>query len=175
MAGFRKSVLGFNRDDVLEYIKNAQAEYSEKLLNKNRELENAQHEILELVSKNAKLEDELSKYTAKQEEIDRLSHSIAKMHIVANANARAVLEKSAESVAVSSQQASSNLQCAQEATAALTDIRGKLTSCCAEFCEKVDSLFVSLEEVKYNITENSRISEDKIKEFREMFNKVNNA
>lgn len=175
MAGFRSSFLGFNKDDVMNYIKASKEANNQKVNSLNAQIDNANKKIEELTALNEQLKSKIAEFTAKQDEIEKLSQSIAKMHIIANANAKTVMEKSAENMALSQQQVDSNIKCAENAAAALADVRSKLTECCGEFCNKVDTLTFSLDEIKSNIEDNSRQSQDKINSFIETFNKIDNT
>ncbi len=175
LAGFRSSFFGFNKEDVMNYIKSSKEENNKKINALNTQLNNTNKKNDELTSLNEELKSKIAEFTAKQDEIERLSQSIAKMHIIASANAKSVIEKSAENMALSQQQVDSNIKCADDAAAALADIRSKLTECCGEFCNKIDTLTFSLDEIKSNIDENSRDSQNKINSFIETFNKIDNT
>ena len=97
------------------------------------------------------------------------------MHIIASANAKTIMDKSVENLAISQQQVDNSIECADQAADALSDIRSKLTDCYSEFCQKVDSLSISLGEVKTNIDQNNRTNQEKINSFIETFNKVDNT
>lgn len=174
MAGFRSSLLGFNKDDVMNYIKASKEANNQTVNSLKEQIDTANKKIEELNALNARLENKIAEFTAKQDEIEKLSQSIAKMHIIASANAKTIMEKSAENIEISKAQVDSNIKCADEASAALAEIRAKLTECCGEFCDKVDTLTFSLDEVKSSIDENSKLSQEKINSFIETFNKVDN-
>lgn len=175
MAGFRSSFLGFNKDDVMNYIKVSKEANNQKVNALNEQIDNANKKIEDLNAQNEQLKVKIAEFTAKQDEIEKLSQSIAKMHIIATANAKTVMQKSAENLEISKEQVDNNLKCADEAAAALADIRSKLAECCGDFCEKVDSLTYSLDEVKSSIDENTKTSQEKINSFIETFNKIDNT
>ncbi len=168
MAGFKTSFLGFNKDDVMNYIKATKEANNQKINTLNKQIE-------ELNTQNQTLKAKVDEFDSKREEIERLSQSIAKMHIIACANAKTIMEKTAENMSVSQQQVDANVKCANDASLALSDIRSKLTDCYSEFCEKVDTLSISLDEMKLNIDQNNQINQEKLTSLIETFNKVDNT
>ena len=103
MAGFRRSLFGFNSDDVLEYIEkthksfskkqNALNEKAESLANE-RSLSKEQYE--NLMAEKAVVDEKLNAFMAKYDEIEKLSENIGKLYLVAQANAQAVMSSSEE-------------------------------------------------------------------------------
>lgn len=152
----------------MNYIKTSKEVNNQKINSLNTQIEN-------LKSENERLSAQVAEFIAKKEEIERISQSIAKMHIIASANAKTIMEKSVENLAISQQQVDCSIECADLAADALSDIRSKLTDCCSDFCHKVDSLSISLGEIKTNIDENNRTNQEKINSFIETFNKVDNT
>ncbi len=76
-VGFRKSFFGFNRDDVIEYIKNLHETFEEKERNLKEQVaeleaasKNLECEIAELNSKIAEYEEKFSEDTGKHRKED---------------------------------------------------------------------------------------------------------
>ena len=94
-VGFRKSLFGFNSDDVLNYINESHKKFSEKENELNQKIESLDETLAKL---NSQLEDvkaakenveiQLKEYTDKYDEIERLSQSIGKLYLVAQSNAK---------------------------------------------------------------------------------------
>ena len=108
-VGFRKSLFGFNCDDVIEYIEQSHKNFSEKENQLNQKIDTLDNTIETI---NAQLEDvksaktaveaQLKEYTDKYDEIERLSQNIGKLYLVAQANAKSVMQNSAENPHLSS-------------------------------------------------------------------------
>ena len=92
-VGFRKSLFGFNCDDVIEYIQTSHKKFSQKENELNEKIDSLDATI---TSVNAQLEDvkaskaiveaQLKEYTDKYDEIERLSQNIGKLYLVAQQN-----------------------------------------------------------------------------------------
>ena len=115
-VGFRKSLFGFNCDDVIEYVQNTHKKFSDK--------ENALNDKIACLDKtiatiNAQLEDvkaakaaveaQLKEYTDKYDEIERLSQNIGKLYLVAQANAKSIMQNSAENRDIANREVEKNL------------------------------------------------------------------
>ena len=98
-VGFKKSLFGFNCDDVMKYIERSQKSFAEK----EKDLTNQVEELsksLDLSNENyRKLNDEkeliakkLADFSEKYEEIERLSENIGKLYLVAQARKTPALQ-----------------------------------------------------------------------------------
>ena len=92
--GFKKSLLGFNCSDVINYIDKMHRAFSEKEKNFNSKIIGLEKEIdavnLErekLLAEKCELDRQLNEFNAKYEEIERLSENIGKLYLVAQENA----------------------------------------------------------------------------------------
>ena len=101
-VGFRKSLFGFNSDDVIAYIEQSHKKFSAKEKELNQKIDeldgtianvNAQLEDLKVAKAN--VEAQLKEYTDKHDEIERLSQNIGKLYLVAQANAKSIMQNSA--------------------------------------------------------------------------------
>ena len=94
MAGFRRSLFGFNTDDVLEYIEKTHKSFSKKqdALNQKadslaKDLELSKEQYDNLMAEKAIVDEKLNAFVEKYEEIEKLSENIGKLYLVAQANA----------------------------------------------------------------------------------------
>lgn len=175
-VGFRKSLLGFNCSDVIDYIEKARKSRveSENKLNRkiddiNKDLLDSKAQIEGLLAEKAVLTAKLDEFNAKYDEIERLSENIGKLYLVSQANARAVMENSENNAALAEQEVSKNLASIEEAHIALAELRDEINKTSADFIGEVENLMSSLDTTRKQITENAEKIEEAKNEFDEVF------
>ena len=111
MAGFRRSLFGFNTDDVLEYIEKTHKSFSKKQNALNEKAENLANELSlskeqyeNLMAEKAVVDEKLNAFMAKYDEIEKLSENIGKLYLVAQANAQAIMSSSEENLNMSNEE-----------------------------------------------------------------------
>ncbi len=179
-VGFRKSLFGFNSDDVMEYISKTHNEFvqketvlNEKIENLNTELDDAKAQISSIIDEKEQLEAKLKEYTDKYEEIERLSQNIGKLYLVAENNANSVMESAKQSKQISAEEISKNIAVADSTFASLSELKEEITKTSAEFSAKLQELMLSLEATKNNIRLSNLSSEKKIEEYEELLQNIN--
>ena len=97
--GFKKSLFGFNCDEVMNYIENMhkttkenELVLNEKLDDATSKLEASANENAELKAKNELLSAELKEITEKYNEIEKISENIGKLYLVAQTNAKTIMD-----------------------------------------------------------------------------------
>lgn len=169
-VGFRKSLFGFNCDDVIEYIEQSHKNFSEKENQLNQKIDTLDNTIETI---NAQLEDvksaktaveaQLKEYTDKYDEIERLSQNIGKLYLVAQANAKSVMQNSAENRDIANREVEKNLHSIDNAQESLAALKAEIMQTSADFVAKVDTLVSSLssarEQISTNNTESRRLAE----------------
>ena len=180
-AGFRKSLFGFNSDDVIEYIEKTHKVFSEKetLLNEKidelkDELNSAKLQISDIIAEKTKIENDLKEYTEKYDEIERLSQNIGKLYLVSEANANSVIENAKQSRELSEEAVSKSIKCADDTYASLASLKDEIVKTSSEYLEKINSLMLSLESMKNNIYNNNLSAEKSIEEYEELLNSIKN-
>ena len=180
-AGFRKSLFGFNSDDVIEYIEKTHKVFSEKetLLNEKidelkDELNSAKLQISDIIAEKTKIENDLKEYTEKYDEIERLSQNIGKLYLVSEANANAVIENAKQSREISEEAVSKSIKCADDTYSSLASLKDEIVKTSSEYLEKINSLMLSLESMKNNIYNNNLSAEKSIEEYEELLNSIKN-
>lgn len=176
MVGFRKSLFGFNCDDVIAYIEKTHKDFSAKetsLNNKIGELDNTlinvNAQLDEIKEAKAKVEAQLKEYTDKYDEIERLSQNIGKLYLVAQSNAKSIMQNSAESQQMSQKEIERNLGCIDEAHESLTSLKGEILQTSADFVSKVESLVASLDATREQISEKNAENKELSKEFESVY------
>lgn len=178
-VGFRKSLFGFNSDDVMEYIEKThkefvekEVEFKEKIDDLSKELDNTKTQITEILGEKAVLENELKEYTDKYDEIERLSQNIGRLYLVAETNANAVMESAKLSRDISQDEVSKNIACADKTFDSLSSLKDEITRTSAEFTARIQTLMSSLEKTKRDIYNNNNLAEQKIEEYENLLNSI---
>lgn len=180
-VGFRKSLFGFNCDDVIEYVQESHKKFSEKEKELNEKIDNLDNTIATV---NAQLEDvknskaaveaQLKEYTDKYDEIERLSKNIGKLYLVAQANAKSIMQNSAENRDIANREVEKNLHSIDDAHEQLAALKAEILQTSNDFVSKVDTLVTSLstarEQVSCNNTDNRELAE----QFENLFADINN-
>ena len=98
--GFRKSLFGFNTNDVINYIDKMHTAFQDKQTTLNNELEKLNGELSlskenydSLLKEKDEIAAKLNEFEEKYAEIQRLSEVIGKLYLVAQANAKAIIER----------------------------------------------------------------------------------
>ena len=178
-VGFRKSLLGFNCSDVIEYIEKTHKTFKEKEYSLNSKMEKITSE-LELSKENQKrLEEEkaildckLAEFNEKYEEIERLSENIGKLYLVAQANAQAIMENSQNSAQITKEEVNRNLFSIEEAHTSLKELRMNITKTSDEFVAEVDRLINSLNTTREQIAANTDSQIKAAEQFEQVYNSI---
>lgn len=176
MAGFRRSLFGFNTDDVLEYIEKTHKSFSKKQdalsqkadsLAKDLELSKEQYD--NLMAEKAIVDEKLNAFVEKYEEIEKLSENIGKLYLVAQANAQAIMKSSESSLNISCAEVEKNLNSIDEAHASLDEIRANIVKTSNEFVDELDELIQSLVDTKDKILDNNKDAEASLNNFDKFY------
>ena len=178
-AGFRKSLFGFNCEDVMEYIEKSQKSFVEREKDLSEQVEKLSAE-LELSNDNyRKLNEEketiskkLEEFNEKYEEIGRLSENIGKLYLVAQANARAIMANSEKNAGLAAAQVQKNLSTLEEAHASLDELKKNIVRTTDEFVGEVDELIASLNDAREQISSNTVAALSSKEQFDEVYNSI---
>ena len=178
-AGFRKSLFGFNCEDVMEYIEKSQKSFVEREKDLSEQVEKLSAE-LELSNDNyRKLNEEketiskkLEEFNEKYEEIGRLSENIGKLYLVAQANARAIMANSEKNAGLAAAQVQKNLSTLEEAHASLDELKKNIVRTTDEFVGEVDELIASLNDAREQISSNTVAALGSKEQFDEVYNSI---
>lgn len=174
-VGFRKSLFGFNSQDVIEYIDKSHRAFSKKEESLNEKigelkglLEASHEEQKKLEQEKQELDIKLNSFTEKYEEIERLSENIGKLYLVAQSNAQAIMKNAEEEARTTKEEVNRNLISIDEAHEALAMLRSDILRTSEEFNEKVENLVSSLSDTREKIA----LSVDDSLSHKENFDKV---
>lgn len=178
---FRKSLLGYNVEDVKKYIdglfkkisdsdeehKKETTKNKELILELSESLNNANQNIAELISENDKLNAEVEHYRAEKEKIVQLSEVIGKLYLVSKLNAESIITSATSIKRKTVEEAEFNMQIIEEAHLKLQDLIESVNSSSFEYTDKLNSVTESLSETKQSIQKDYRAmhrSEQKLKD-----------
>lgn len=168
--GFRREVLGFNREDVIEYIRSAQTESTkrenelvttvDKLNARNAELIDELREIpklraqLELSEATVrKLSEQVETLNEKRRELQSMSKDIAKMYLVARSNADALRESAKQTRERTAYETETAMHSLEQMHEQLLKIDSAVGAAAEQFTVKMKQIFNSFEATKKAVKE----------------------
>lgn len=179
--GFRKSLFGFNCDDVVNYIQKMHKSFAKKtdMLNEKaeslaKELELSKEDYDKLMGEKAIIEEKLNAFNEKYEEIERLSDNIGKLYLVAQANAQAIMANSQENAELSALEVDKNLSTIDEAHDSLNALRESIVKTSDDFVNEVNNLMQSLDETREKITHNTKTNKQAKEQFDVVYESIVN-
>ena len=179
-VGFRKSLFGFNCDDVIEYVQGSHKKFSEKEKELNAKIDNLDNTITTVNAqledvKNAKaaVEAQLKEYTDKYDEIERLSQNIGKLYLVAQANAKSIMQNSTENRDIANREVEKNLHSIDNAHEQLAALKAEIMQTSNDFISKVDTLVTSLATARKQVSGNNADNRELAEQFENLFADIN--
>ena len=175
-VGFKKSLFGFNCDDVMKYIERSQKSFSEKEKELSKQVEELSRD-LDMSNENyRKLNDEkeiiakkLADFSEKYEEIERLSENIGKLYLVAQANAQAIMANSEKNARLANKEVEKTLSAINDAHESLDSLKKTVMQTSNDFLSEVDGLISSLNEARESISANISADADFKNQFDEVY------
>lgn len=163
-AGFRKSFLGFNCDDVLNYIEKINNDFSIKQRISNEKIEDLENDCENLKSTNEQLSHQIEELNSKlyefekrSAEIEALSEKIGKLYLVSKTNAQTIIENANESSRLALEEVNKNISALETAQVNFEDLKNRAVSGSAlfagEIAELEESLIKTKETIKQNVSE----------------------
>ena len=170
-VGFRKSLFGYNQDDVIEYVKKLHNNFSLKedsfkkqLADLENKINSLNKDLAVLENEKASLSEKLSEYNAKKSEMDRLSENIGKLYMVSQANAKTIMANAEENSKIANMEIEKNVSAIEETHKALEGLKQSINETSQNFTKEVESLMRSLEEAKEKFSadniKNGQVSEE---------------
>ncbi len=176
-VGFRREVLGFNRQDVIDYIRKTQQESSlrenelietlDKLNRRNSQLIDELKKIPELEAKLKiseatvqKLADEAEELEIQKAEAEAMSKDIAKMYLVAKSNAEAIRTSTKESSDLAFYEVNQTIASIEKVHEELNALKQKINDASRKYESDLDVLTASLSNAKETISSTSKKVEE---------------
>lgn len=180
-VGFRKSLFGFNCDDVVSYVEKTHKAFTEKEIVLNEQIDDLKsdngalkEQIAEITAEKAEIEAKLKVFTDKYEEIERLSKNIGKLYLVAKTNAQTVMKEAQESADLARKEAELNITSIINAQESLGSVKENIVSTSAKFASDIDALGASLEETRRKIAMHEAATVKSEEEYRELIKVLSN-
>jgi DNA repair exonuclease SbcCD ATPase subunit len=178
-VGFRKSLFGFNSNDVIEYIESMHKSFVKKEKDLNCTLENLQGELKSskeaynnLLLEKEEIDKKLAEFNAKYDDIERLSENIGKLYLVAQTNAKAIMENTENNAEIATSEVNKNLLTISDAHESLKELRQSIIKTSDDFVAEVDELISSLNTTRQKIAENVDSAEQARQQFAEVFKSI---
>ncbi len=176
--GFKKSLLGYNCEEVSSYIhKTAQenkelvASLNNKIKESNKLIEVKDEQCQNLSNQITELNDQLDFYKAKYEEVKKLSENIGKLYLVAQTNAKAIISAANDASTLAQNEMQNNISLIEQTDTSLLQLKSDLLNISNNFVSEVDKLQEKLNAVKSL----SKIAETEQNEKTENFDAVYNS
>jgi len=147
-SGFRKSFMGFNREDVTNYIEALVKKYK---LSENEllaRIENLNIDLKEASERAEKLQETVNEFEAKREEIEKLSENIGKLYLVSQANAEAIIQNAKQSSSVAGEEVRRNISGIEDTHQRLETLRADVMDAAKRFNDEFMHLTASLNDTK---------------------------
>ncbi len=164
-AKFRKSLIGFNQNDVIEYIKElgSTAKAKEQELNSLLENEKKKNEIL--TKTNVVLGEKLAFFEAKYEELNALCEDVARVYLTTKTSSKIIIDTTKENCDTMQEQVDMNINTLNEVQAALLKLKEQVTQTASVYSNEVNSVSECLTSAKSIIDANKEKTADAINEF----------
>ena len=179
-VGFRKTLFGFNCDDVIEYIQNSHKKFSEKENELNKKISDLDNTIAKVNAQlddvktaKAQVEAQLKEYTDKYDEIERLSQNIGKLYLVAQTNAKSIMQNSTETRDITNREVEKNLHSIDSAHEELAALKAEIMQTSNEFVTKVDTLVTSLATAREKVSQKNADNRELSEQFENLFADIN--
>lgn len=183
---FRTGFLGFNKDDVLNYVhlkdrelKVLSSELNAKIKELEERLEVLKKEHLsdisiidKLTKENSELNIKVAEYDSKTAEIDAMSAKIGKLYLVSRSTAKTVVDEAQANAQIAEAQTEKSLQNIESTQASLKELAEEILSASQGFVSRIGEFNRSLEDAKSKVDENKSNSSAISEEFAELYAKL---
>lgn len=159
---FRKSVLGFNKDDVLSYINGLfekinqieqageaqKQELNQQLVEISSRLNEANTEIRDLAAENERLNNEIASFRQERDKLTELSEVIGKLYLVSKLNADSVIRSAKDMKNRTEEEIQKNLSVIEATQSVLNEMKDKVLATSDNYSESLNEVVGSLDEAK---------------------------
>ena len=177
--GFKKSLFGYNCEDVSEYLHKSENSHKQAIAALNASIEeikdklaNANSEKEKLINDKNDLQGQLDFYKSKYEEVKTLSENIGKLYLVAQTNAQSIIDTANKTRIASIEEIQENISLLNNTNASLAEIKQSVISMSENFVNEIEKLTESLEEIKKSALAADENGNAKVENFEKVFNKI---
>ena len=179
-VGFRKSLFGFNCDDVIGYIEEShkkfsakEAELNEKISSLDDTIASVNVQLEDVKAAKAAVEARLKEYTDKHDEIERLSQNIGRLYLVAQTNAKSIMQNSADNRDIANREVEKNLHSIDNAHEQLAALKAEIMQTSNDFISRVDTLVTSLSTAREQVAQKNNDNRELSQQFENLLADVN--
>ena len=165
--GFRRSFLGFNKEDVLNYIASEDKKNASIVKSLNGEVKELTQRTINLNNEIDKLNIQLQKYKDKEDEINRLAESIGALYIIAKNNAEIILDNASKSKEAATAEIEKNLEILNAAQENYVNIKSEILNITSNFSNNLDSALHTIKTTEEVIKDNLKEAETAEKVLKE--------
>ncbi len=169
-AGFRKSLFGFNQNDVIEYVKKASETAKQRETELLSEIDSKVKENKILEETNLQLSSRLAEFEKKCNEINAMCEKMSKLYITTKASSKAIMDNTEENCKVLQVQIDNNINTLEEVQSALSKLKSQVVKTADVYTKEVDSVSDCLQTAKEVINTNKSDSDDALRKFSEALN-----
>ena len=177
--GFRKSLFGYNCEDVSEFLHKSENSHKQAIASLNASIEeikdklaSANADIEMLVKDKNELQNQLDFYKSKYEEVKTLSENIGKLYLVAQTNAKSIIDTADKARAASIEEIQENISLLNNTNASLSEIKQSVIAMSENFINEIEKLTESLDEIKKIATAAEENGNAKVENFEKVFNNL---
>ncbi|MBR3961742.1 MAG: hypothetical protein IKK13_06000 [Clostridia bacterium] len=177
--GFRKSLFGYNQDDVTDYIqrqavKNTQiqTELNTKIKQNEASIKALTEQLNDANQKNSELTESIEFYREKYEEVKTLSDNIGKLYLVAQTNAKAIMNAAEQAKGAAQGEIDKNIEVLDATGETLSALKAKVLDMCNNFAGDVDSLSAELMDAKKVIEASASTQQETSENFEKLYSSL---
>ncbi len=177
--GFRKSIFGYNCEEVSEYLHKKDYENKQVVSSLNQKISGLTDELSKINSTNEELSanikeltEQLNFYKAKYEEVKSLSENIGKLYLVAQTNAKAIINSANETRTLTETEIEENLALINNTNSSLSQLKGDLINLSNSFVSEIERLSASLEQIKDLAQGSKENADEKTQSFQAVYDNI---
>lgn len=166
--GLKKSILGFNCNEVIEYIQNNHKIFTQTKVNYENEIKLLKSKVDFQEESISFLSAELDKYVAKEAEINELAEKITEMFLVSKKASESILQNAVKNKQDSEKLVEENITAISNANTTFENLENNLYESIEKFNNNVSFLKEELNKTKDILNERKSNSEEFEKTFAEI-------
>lgn len=177
--GFRKSIFGYNCEEVSEYLHKNENSHKQAISALNVTINELRDKLAEAESNNTALSDEnsallanLDFYKTKYEEVKTLSENIGKLYLVAQTNAKSIISAADNARVASFEEIEENIAAINKTNASLAEIKSQILTMSDNFVKEIEKLTSSLEQIKALAAAADENGNAKVTDFEKVFKNI---
>lgn len=169
--GFRKSLFGFNTEDVLKYISASDNAAKTKISKLEKEIIELNSKIEAIEKEKAELYAVAEEYKNKKEYIKLMTDNTARIYLAAKSTSKLMIDNANESRKLIEEANDTRISALSDVQEAMKDLREKINTASKSYSDEVDELSIAFENLKNCINDNNSESDSAVQEFNTLANK----